>query len=285
MVQKKDNRCRIHKFLAACGVASRRQAEALIGAGRVKKNGAVVEQPGTLCDPDMDVIEVDGRRVRTPDQRVYLMVNKPPGYVCTVRDPHARQRILDLVAPDLAVRVKPVGRLDKDSEGLVLLMDDGALINRLTHPRYHVEKEYEVAVRGDIDGSWADRFLRGVELEDGPARALQAEIVRRDRSGGVLRIVLGEGRKRQIRRMVRAGGAQVDVLRRVRIGPLRLGPLPQGSWRHLTTDEVRLLYRATGARRNRDQETPTMEAGASRHAAGGTQPRRPRSTRRARDKR
>ncbi|KPL12300.1 hypothetical protein AMJ85_01250 [candidate division BRC1 bacterium SM23_51] len=237
--------CRIHKWLAACGVASRRRAEELIRAGRVTLNGERVTRPGTLCDPERDVVAVDGQTVRPPQKCVYLAIHKPRGYVCTVRDPHAANRVVDLAPPELAGRVKPVGRLDKSSEGLLFLTDDGPLINRLTHPRFHVEKEYHVGVSGAFDNESAKALVSGVTLEDGPARAIEAAILRRDSSGAVVRIVLAEGRKRQVRRMIAALGHRVTFLRRVRIGPIQLGRLPKGRWRHLTKAEVRLLYQAT----------------------------------------
>lgn len=235
----------MHKWLAACGIASRRNAEDLIRAGRVTLNGERVSRLGTLCDPERDVVAVDGRAVRPPEKHVYLAVNKPRGYVCTVRDVHAKQRVVDLAPPDLAGRVKPVGRLDKPSEGLLLLTDDGPLIHRLTHPRFHVEKEYHVGVSGTVDNRVARELESGVTLEDGPARAIEAAILRREGDVTVLRIVLAEGRKRQVRRMIEALGHRVTSLQRVRVGPIRLGRLPEGHWRHLTNVEVRLLYQAT----------------------------------------
>jgi 23S rRNA pseudouridine2605 synthase len=220
-------------------------AEAMIRAGRVTVNGERVTRLGTTCDPARDVVAVDGKPVRPAERHVYLAVNKPRGYVSTVRDRHAARRVVDLAPPDVAGRVKPVGRLDKESEGLLILTDDGTLIQRLTHPRYHVEKEYSAGVLGHFDRRKAAALVEGVELDDGPARAIKASIVRRDGRRTVVRIVLGEGRKRQIRRMLAALGCRVDWLRRVRIGPVALGPLAKGSCRHLTEAEVRLLYRAT----------------------------------------
>lgn len=235
----------LHKWLAACGVASRRGAEQIVRAGRVSLNGERVTQVVTFCSPDSDVVEVDGRRIRPPESHVYLALHKPRGYVSTVRDPHAERRVVDLAPPELARRVKPVGRLDKDSEGLILLTDDGALINRLTHPRFHVEKEYHVGIRGHLGPRVASELAKGVTLDDGPAHALEASIMRRDGNRTVLQMVLGEGRKRQIRRMVAALGCRVEFLRRVRIGPISLGGLRTGRCRRLTKAEVEALYAAT----------------------------------------
>lgn len=232
----------------------------MILAGRVSLNGEVVKTLGTPCSPDSDVVAVDGKRIEAPAQHVYLAVYKPPGYVSTVRDRHARLRVVDLAPAKFAGRVKPVGRLDKESEGLILLTDDGRLIHQLTHPRYHVEKEYEVGVRGQANAFLVRKLVKGIELDDGPARALDASVVRRNPGGGVVRVVLGEGRKRQLRRMFRALGCRVEFLRRVRIGPLRLGQLAKGGWRHLTKAEVRLLYRATGSgqKGNSDSKRPEV---------------------------
>lgn len=244
-------KCLLQKWLAACGVASRRHAEQLVRAGRVTVNGERVTRLPAFCDPEHDIVAVDGRRVRPPEAHVYLAVNKPRGYTSTVWDRHAERRVVELAPRELAARVKPVGRLDKDSEGLLLLTDDGELINRLTHPRYHVEKEYHVGVRGGVCERMARALVKGVALEEGLARARQATILRREREAVVLRIVLGEGRKRQIRRMLAALGCRVGFLRRVRIGPISLGRLASGDCRHLTKAEVQLLYEATesGVRR------------------------------------
>lgn len=239
---------RIQKYLSACGVASRRAAERMIVEGRVIVNGRPVTELGTAIDPERDAVKVDGKRVHPPRRFVYLAVHKPRGYVSTVRDVHAVQRVTDLAPPELAKRVKPVGRLDKTSEGLMLLTDDGRLIFRLTHPRYHVEKEYHVSVIGPVSDEMVRRLREGVELDDGPARALEAKIVRRDAEATVLQLVLGEGRKRQVRRMIEALGAKVRFLRRDRVGPIHLARLRRGEWRHLTKDEVRALYEATGLR-------------------------------------
>jgi len=237
---------RLHKWLAACGVASRRRAEDLVRQGRVSVNGVRVTRPGALCDPSSDIVEVDGRPVAPPQRRLYLALNKPPGYVSSLRDAHAEKLVVDLLPRDMALRVKPAGRLDKDSEGLMLLTDDGPLIHRLIHPRYEVEKEYRVGVAGEADERLAAALVEGVELEEGWAEAVEADVLRRGAGVSVLRVVLVQGRKRQIRRMLAALGRRVVFLRRVRIGPIRLGRLAQGKWRRLTRAEVRLLYETVG---------------------------------------
>lgn len=238
----------IHKWLAHCGIASRRNAEQLIRDGRVTLNGEPIARVPAFCDPERDVVAVDGLPVQPPKAHVYLAVHKPRGYVSTVRDPHAERRVVDLAPPEFAGRVKPVGRLDKESEGLLLLTDDGRLINRLTHPRFHVEKEYHVGIAGAVSEPAVRALVKGVTLDDGPACALEAAILRHKGGQTVLRIVLGEGRKRQIRRMMAAVGCRVEFLRRVRIGPIQLGRLPAGYCRHLAAAEVKALCDATEKR-------------------------------------
>jgi len=232
---------RLARYLARSGVASRRRAEGLIATGRVAVNGVVVTTPAFNVDPERDRVTVDGKPVG-PEPRVYLVLNKPPGYVSTVSDPHGRPTVLDLV-PRIG-RLYPVGRLDADSEGLLLLTNDGELTVLLTHPRYHVPKTYRVWVAGVPDRSALTRLARGVELEDGPTAPARVRMVRAGRGGAVLEFTLYEGRKRQVRRMCAAVGHPVRRLVRVGLGPLSLGDLPPGRWRELTSGEVAALRRA-----------------------------------------
>jgi 23S rRNA pseudouridine2605 synthase len=236
---------RLQKVLAATGWGSRRASEELIAAGRVRVNGEVAVL-GRRVDPGTDLIEVDGAPVSARPGLVYYLLNKPPGVVTTARDTHGRRTVVDLV-PD-EPRVFPVGRLDADTEGLLLLTNDGELANRIAHPSGGVEKEYlaEVDVaRGGTVSAAAIRTLRtGVTLDDGltaPAKVAQP-------SPGVLRITIHEGRNRQIRRMCEAVGHPVRRLVRVRIGPLTDRRLQPGGWRHLTPAEVRELALATSTR-------------------------------------
>ena len=239
---------RLQKYLARCGVASRRAAERLIAEGAVTVNGEVVDEMGRQVDPELDRVEVNGRPVRPPAAMVYLAVNKPPGVVTTARDPFGRPTVMDLV-PRVG-RLYPVGRLDADSEGLLLMTNDGELANRLMHPRYGCEKEYRALVQGQPDEGALDRLRRGVELEDGPAAAE----VEPERGSAAppgrswLRVTLREGRKRQVRRMLAAVGCSVERLQRVRIGPLELGGLPPGASRPLSRGEVAALRAWTGVR-------------------------------------
>ncbi len=229
---------RLQKVLAATGYGSRRVCEDLIAAGRVTVNGTVAIL-GRRVDPEVDRVEVDGAPIGVRPGLVYYLLNKPIGVITTARDTHGRQTVLDLVPSD--PRVFSVGRLDVDTEGLLLLTNDGQLANRIAHPSHGIEKEYLVEVRGGPVSAGALRSLReGVELDDGmtsPARVSQPE-------PGVLRLVIHEGRNRQVRRMCEAVGYPVTRLVRTRIGPLVDRSLRPGQWRDLTTDEWRALTEA-----------------------------------------
>ena len=232
---------RLQKVLAAAGYGSRRQCEELIVTGRVEVDGQVVTQLGTKVDPQLHEIRVDGELVRPP-QVVYYMLNKPSGVVCTARDPAGRPRVIDLVPEH--PRVFPVGRLDLHSEGLILLTNDGALANRLAHPRYGVEKTYLAQVAGLLTGAEVQKLLRGMYLAEGFARVARLKIRKRHKLSTWVEMTLDQGRNRQIRRMMARLGHKVMKLKRIGFGPLRLGSLPRGAWRHLTPREVALLRQA-----------------------------------------
>jgi pseudouridine synthase len=218
----------------------------MIREHRVRVNGTIVEELGTQVDPAKDRIEVDGRPLaRTEAAHHYIALNKPLGVVSTAHDPEGRPTVVDLVRS--AKRVYPVGRLDIDSEGLVLLTDDGELTFRLTHARFGVEKEYHVSVACPNFGERElEQLRKGVVLEDGMARAVRATLLRQTPGGALARIVLTEGRQRQVRRMLAAVGCGVDRLQRVRIGPLPLGDLHPGHHRELRQREVEMLRTAVG---------------------------------------
>ena len=234
---------RLQKVLARVGFGSRRACEELIAGGRVTVNGRVARL-GDRVDPSRDVVEVDGSRVNLDPNVRYFALHKPAGVVTTLRDPGGRPDLRGLLPP--GPRVYPVGRLDRDSEGLLLLTNDGELANRVMHPRYGVEKEYLVEVEGEPTERTARALERGVELEDGVARAVSARVVGRRPGRGALRVVMVEGRKREVRRMLEALGFPVRRLVRLRVGPVRLGRLRPGQVRPLTPGEVRALYRAAG---------------------------------------
>lgn len=229
---------RLQKVLADRGVASRRRAEELIAAGRVRVAGEVVRELGTRVDPAAR-IEVDGRPVAAAQRQRYVALNKPRGVISSARAERGRPSVADLVGA--RERLYPVGRLDADSEGLVLLTNDGDWAERVLHPRYGHDREYEVEVGGAATDDAMARLRRGVRLDEGLARAERAEVLARDSSGARLRVILRTGWKRQVRRMCTAVGLRVTRLVRVRIGALRLGRLAPGTWRELTPREVRAL--------------------------------------------
>ena len=231
---------RLAKFLAHAGVASRRAAEEIVRAGRVTVGGRVLTDPAHDVDGS-EPVAVDGAVVAVARDRVVWAVNKPAGVVSTARDTHGRPTVVELVDDDR--RLYPVGRLDAETTGLLLLTDDGDLAQRLTHPSFEVPKTYVAEVEGGALSERALRALReGVELDDGPTAPARV----RQLGPGVLEIVLREGRKRQVRRMCAAVGHQVSSLERVAFGPLTLGGLPQGESRALTDAEVAELYAAAG---------------------------------------
>jgi 23S rRNA pseudouridine2605 synthase len=226
---------RLAKFLAHAGVASRRAAEGIVREGRVSVGGAVVTDPARDVDGS-EPVTVDGAAVRPSDERVVWMVHKPRGVVSTAKDTHDRPTVVAMVeAP--GARLYPVGRLDADTTGLILLTDDGDLANRLTHPRYEVPKTYIATVGGFVDEPALRRLREGVELEDGPTAPAEVRQV----EPGVLQLTLREGRKRQVRRMCAAVGHPVQELQRVAFGPLRLGDLHEGRVRRLSPAEVQRL--------------------------------------------
>ncbi|HXF57089.1 MAG TPA: pseudouridine synthase [Actinomycetota bacterium] len=233
---------RLQKVLAAAGLGSRRQAEELIRAGRVTVDGRAATL-GERVDPRSSLVAVDGVPVPVHPELRYYAFNKPRGVTTTLRDPHARVTLAGFLPP--GPRVFPVGRLDRESEGLLLLTNDGALAHRVQHPRYGVEKEYLVEVEGEVGRPTLAKLLQGVPLEDGEARATAAAVVQRLPGRTSLRVVMREGRKREVRRMLEALGFPVRRLVRVRVGPVRLGRLRPGELRPLEAKEVAALYRLT----------------------------------------
>jgi pseudouridine synthase len=237
--------------MARANLGSRRACEAIIEAGRVAVNGRVAKL-GNKADPAVDRIEVDGRPLAlapnptSGDRLIYIALNKPRGVISSLEDEMAEGRttVRDLIQIDAAEHIYPVGRLDKPSEGLVLMTNDGALAHRLTHPRYGHEKVYDVVVEGWMGDRELDRWRRGVMLDGRITAPAPIEIIQRDQESTRLRIVLREGRKRQIRRVAAALGHPVRRLVRERIGPLSLGDLTPGQWRYLTDQEIQLLKRS-----------------------------------------
>jgi pseudouridine synthase len=252
---------RLQKILSAAGVASRRLSEELILQGRVTVNGETVRELGTKADPERDEIKVDGRRIRSQQRKRYVLLYKPRGYMTTRSDPEGRPTVMDLLK-GVKEYVYPVGRLDYDSEGLLLLTNDGELAARLTHPRHEVDKVYEARVRGVPDERALDRLARGVTIDGrrtAPARVRASEpLVRESGEQTIVELTIHEGRHRQVRKMFDAIGHPVVRLKRVRIGPIEDPDIPAGHWRELTPQEVARLQRTAGL------QAPT--AGAQRHA-------------------
>lgn len=228
-------------------MASRRAADALISSGAVRVNGDRA-RTGLLIDPDRDTVTVDGRRVRPPAAHRYVMLNKPLGAITTARDEASRTTVLDVVGEEgrHGHRLFPVGRLDADSTGLLILTDDGDLSYRLTHPRFKVAKEYVVTVGGVPTKADLEALRSGVKLSDGLTAPAEIDVLRKTADRSELRLVIREGRHRQVRRMFEAVGHKTLTLRRTAFGPLKLGRLKTGGWRLLTAGEVDALRRATG---------------------------------------
>ena len=235
-----NDRIRLQKYLSECSVASRRKAEELIEQGKVKINGRIAIL-GDKVSPREDVVTVAGRRIRREKgSRYYLMLYKPRGFVTTMHDEMGRRCVADLL-DDVPVRVYPVGRLDRDSEGLLLCTNDGDFANRMMHPSGHVPKTYRVTVRPPVSAQQLDALRAGVVIDGRPTAPCEVDPLVEEDARVVLRVVLQEGRNRQIRKMCEAVGLEVTRLKRTAVGSLTLGMLPQGKWRELTEQEVRSL--------------------------------------------
>lgn len=260
---------RLQKVLAAAGIASRRECEELMLEGRVEVDGEVVTELGTKVDRAKQEIRVDGEPLPRP-KLVYFAVHKPTGVVCTARDPAGRTRVTDML-PEGVGRVFNVGRLDINSEGLILVTNDGALADQLTHPRYGVEKTYEVYVQGNPDREVLDKLRQGVHLAEGIARVVSVRTKSRRKTGSVLEMVLDEGRNREIRRLFARMGHKVQRLVRIAIGPIRLGEMPRGAVRKLTRQEVAKLrqYTASGAKQQPSRGTATTQTSTWRQRKQG----------------
>src|SRR5437867_9075470 len=247
---------RLQKILSTAGVASRRAAEKLIVEGRVSVNGQTVRELGSKADPQTDDIRVDDRRIKGAQPLRYFLLNKPAGYVTTRWDPERRPTVLDLLK-GVREYVYPVGRLDYDTEGLLLLTNDGDLTAKLTHPRHQVERTYEARVAGMPDTDALERLRKGIPLDGHRTLPADVTLVNRGRrdGNGMLLLTIREGRNRQVRRMCEAVGHPVTALRRVRIGPLEDRSLKPGQWRDLTDAEIRRLATAVSTPTSRSRVT------------------------------
>jgi pseudouridine synthase len=235
---------RLQKVLAAAGLGSRRACEEIIAHGRVSVNGGKVLVQGTRVDPAVDTVEVDGIRLDMQVKPRYFLLNKPPGYLTTLDDPHGRPTILDLFEEE--GRFFPVGRLDLESRGLLLMTNNGFVAHRLTHPRFEVDKTYMARVKGRVGPGVLKRLREGVDLEEGRTSPARVKVVGSEGDSTVLELVIHQGWKRQIRRMCDVVGLAVIDLMRTRLGPLSIEKLPEGKWREMTPSEVDALFKALG---------------------------------------
>lgn len=240
----------MQKVLAAAGIASRRASEELIEKGRVSVNGKIITEPGVKVDLSIDRVVCNGRIIKPPKKHYYIALNKPKGVVSTVSDPYAERTVVDLVDIQSRPFLRPVGRLDADSEGLIFLTDDGDFLNKLTHPSHSVGKTYRAVVLGVPDQNDITKLLTGIRLEDGKTRPASNISVKRlggkydENPQALVELTIFEGKNRQIRRMFAALGHPVSKLTRISIGAIRIKDLPVGAWRHLTKNEVDALIAA-----------------------------------------
>ncbi len=281
---------RLQKIISAAGVTSRRAAEELISEGRVRLNGKVVTELGTKADASRDHIKVDGKLINPRQQPTYIMLNKPAGFVTTMSDPEGRPTVQDLLK-GVRTRVYPVGRLDFNTEGLLLLTNDGDFAHLITHPKHEFPKTYLAKVKGVLDDRQIEMLEKGMFLQDGKTAPAKVKKIRKEEMNSWVEITIYEGRKRQVRRMFDHVGRSVIKLKRTMTGGLSLGDLPEGRFRHLTPDEVRALKETarkaddgsprTGVyeaevmarKQNKPRITPRAEEGVARRSAGERRPR------------
>lgn len=234
---------RLQKYIAMCGTVSRRKAEELIAHGEVKVNGKTVTELGTKVEIGADIVMVSGKEIKAVSKKYYIMLNKPQGYVSTVSDQFGRPAVTDLIDSEIKTRIFPVGRLDYDTSGLLLLTNDGDFTYKVTHPKFHMDKTYIAILKGGISISGLNRLRRGVRIEDYVTSPAVLEILDAKDGMSKVKITIHEGRNRQVRKMFEAVGSKVVNLERISIGKVELGNLPLGRWRYLTSHEVSYLTR------------------------------------------
>ncbi len=244
-----DGKVRLQKYLSECGVASRRKSEELIEQGAVRVNGQVAFI-GDKINPKSDTVTVKGKKIIKLKSHTYIMLHKPRGFITTMSDERDRKCVAELIK-DVPGRVYPVGRLDRDSEGMLLCTNDGEFANAMTHPRKHVPKTYRVTVRPTITQEQITELTTGIVIDDRMTAPAEIRVITREEGRVVLEIILYEGRNRQIRKMCEAVGLEVARLKRTAVGSVKLGMLKQGDWRDLTEDEVRKLMIAAGMERKK----------------------------------
>lgn len=231
---------RLQKFIAECGIASRRSAEKIIESGRVCVNGELVDYMGCVIDPERDIVEIDGRVISPEKKKHYIMLNKPKNYVTTVSDDLGRPTVMQLVS-DIDARIYPVGRLDFDTTGLLIMTNDGDFANILAHPKHIVNKAYIARIDKPLDENQLERLRNGIDLDGTMTAPAKAENIKRPQKGFEVKITIHEGRNRQVRRMLEAVGVNVMSLKRISVGSLTLGNLPEGKWRRLSDAEINKL--------------------------------------------
>jgi 23S rRNA pseudouridine2605 synthase len=231
---------RLQKYIARCGVASRRNSEKIIAQGRVSVNGKIVSAMGIKINPQVDLVRVDGRIITPETEGIYIKLNKPAGYITSVSDPQGRPTVLDLIG-DIGSRIYPVGRLDYESEGLLILTNDGELAYCLTHPRYEIDKQYYVLVDGNPGYESIKSLRNGVDIGDHVTQPAKISKLGIEGRNSIYRVTISEGRNRQVRRMFEVIGHPVLYLKRERLGNISLGSLRSGEWRHLSISEIKSL--------------------------------------------
>lgn len=246
-----DNKIRLQKYMAECGVASRRKSEELIARGKVKVNGHPASI-GDKIDPKKDLVTVDGKKISKEEALVYYALNKPRGYITTVSDEYGRKTVMQFVKSDS--RIYPVGRLDKESEGLLIMTNDGYLANLLTHPKHDFAKVYRVTVRPSVTDEILYKLRNGVEIDGRMTAPCEISVITEEEDRTVLKFVLHEGRNRQIRKMCEAVGLEVARLKRTAIGPIKLGMLKTGKYRALNENEIKKLIRSASPSKMNNEE-------------------------------
>lgn len=229
---------RLQKYIAMSGAASRRAAEEMIADGRVSVNGKTIREQGVKVEIGNDEVTLDGALIKAVNKKIYIALNKPEGYVTTVKDQFDRPTIMDLVSKEIHTRIFPVGRLDYETEGLILMTNDGDWANRVSHPRYESTKKYYAVLKGVLTIPELNKIRRGVVIDGRKTRPAQCEILEIDMGMTLVEITIHEGRNRQVRKMFEAVGHEVKKLRREKIGIVKLGNLPEGRWRYLTASEI-----------------------------------------------
>lgn len=227
---------RLQKYMASCGVASRRKCEEIILEGRVEVNGVKIKELGTKIDTEADIVKLDDKIIKPEEKKVYILLNKPTGYVCTVKDERGRKTILDLVK--VKERIYPIGRLDMDTSGIIILTNDGEVYNKLIHPKFEKVKTYKALVKGLVKDENIERFERGIDIGGYITAPAKLNILKRNKDSTEIIIKIHEGKNRQVRRMCEAIGNEVISLDRIAIGKIKKGDLKLGQWRYLTHEEI-----------------------------------------------